>query len=228
MISVIVPACNEEGLIPECLDFLLDQSIDKEISEIIVIDNDSTDLTATIARDKQVRVEKELKKGYVYAVQKGIEVSQGEIIAFTDADCRVPKDWLKVILDDFSKSPDIVAVGGKASYYDLDPILDKILRSFVYFINALPGNNMAIKREAIRRMGGIDPRVNLSLDFWLTMHLRRIGKLRIDKKLVVQASGRRFRHSFFSNIQYLLNVISILITSKLIFFGFPDIRERSG
>jgi glycosyltransferase involved in cell wall biosynthesis len=228
VISVIVPAYNEEGLISECLDSVLDQSIDKEIYEIIVIDNNSTDLTATITRDKQVRVEKELKKGYVYAVQKGIEVSQGEIIAFTDADCRVPKDWLKVILDDFSNSPEIVAVGGKASYYDLDPILDKIFRGFVYFINALPGNNMAIKREAIKQMGGIDPRVNLSLDFWFTKNLRRIGKLRIDKKLVVRASGRRFRHSFFANIQYLINVISILITSKPMFFDFPDIREGSG
>ena len=93
VISVIVPAYNEQALIGRCLDSLLNQSLDKEAYEIIVIDNGSTDATASIAIEKGVRVEREAEKGYVHAIRHGIDVSQADIIAFTDADCRVPPDW---------------------------------------------------------------------------------------------------------------------------------------
>jgi glycosyltransferase involved in cell wall biosynthesis len=225
LVSVIVPAYNEQQLISDCLDSLLVQTITREKFEVILVDNNSTDLTASIASDKGVRVEKELKKGYVHAFRKGIEAGQGEFLAFTDADCRVPPDWLEVILADFSSAPGIVAVGGKASYYDFSPLMDRFFRFFVIFIHALPGNNMAIKREAIDRIGGIDPTINLSLDYWLTVKLRKVGRLKIDNNLFVKASGRRFRNSFYSNIQYFINVISITLTTRPVFFNFPDVRE---
>jgi glycosyltransferase involved in cell wall biosynthesis len=225
VISVTVPAYNEQELIAGCLDSLLNQSLDKEKYEIIVIDNNSTDLTARIALEKGVRVEKESKKGYVHAIRKGIEVANANILAFTDADCRLPTNWLARILDDFSTSTQTIAVGGKLAFYDLNPILDRIVRIILYFNRALPGNNMAIRREGLIRIGGIDPQVNLSVDFWLTMKLRKIGKIFIDRQLVVQTSGRRFRGSFSSDIRYFINVITLLIASKPLFYDFPDIRE---
>jgi len=227
-ISVVVPAYNEQELIAGCLDSLLKQTLDKDKYEIIVIDNNSTDLTAKIAMEKSVRVEKELTKGYVHAIRKGIEVSQADIIAFTDADCRVPADWVAKILDDFSAAPDIIAVGGKLYFYDLNPILDSLIRLILYPMNALPGNNMAIRREGLNRMGGINPQINLSVDFWLTTKLRRVGKIIVDKHLVVETSGRRFKGSFSSDLKYFINVISILVSSKPLFYDFPDVRESSG
>jgi glycosyltransferase involved in cell wall biosynthesis len=228
VISVTVPAYNEQELIAGCLDSLLNQTLEKDKYEIILIDNNSTDLTAKIALEKGVRVEKEPKKGYVHAIRRGIEVSQADIIAFTDADCRVPRNWAAKILDDFSASPDIIAVGGKLSFYDLNPILNGLIRLILYTMNALPGNNMAIRREGLTRIGGIDPQVNLSVDYWLTTKLRRIGKLKIDKHLLVETSGRRFKSSFSSDIKYFMNVISILVSSKPLFYDFPDIRQGSG
>ena len=228
VISVTVPAYNEQDLIAGCLDSLLKQTLDKDKYEIIVIDNNSTDFTAKIAMEKGVRVEKELKKGYVHAIRKGIEASQADIIAFTDADCHVPSDWVAKILDDFSISPDIIAVGGKLSFYDLNPILDGLIRLILYPMNALPGNNMAVKREGLTRMGGIDPQINLSVDFWLTTKLRRVGKIIVDKHLVVKTSGRRFKGSFSSDLKYFINVISILVSSKPLFYDFPDVREVQG
>jgi glycosyltransferase involved in cell wall biosynthesis len=228
VISVIVPAYNEQDLIAGCLDSLLMQKLDKDKYEIIVIDNNSTDFTAKIAIENGVRVEKELIKGYVHAIRKGIEVSQADIIAFTDADCRVPTDWAIKILDDFSTSSDIIAVGGKLSFYDINSLLDKLIRLILYPMNALPGNNMAIKREGLTRMGGIDPQINLSVDFWLTTKLRKVGKIIVDKHLVVETSGRRFKGSFSSDIKYFMNVISILVSSKPLYYDFPDVRGGSG
>jgi hypothetical protein len=87
---------------------------------------------------------------------------------------------------------------------------------------------MAIRREGLSRIGGIDPQVNLSMDYWLTTKLRRVGKIFIDKHLIVETSGRRFRGSFSSDIRYFINVISILFSSKSLFYDFPDVREDSG
>ena len=226
-LSVIVPAYNEEELIADCLDSLLNQSCYRDCYEIIVIDNNSTDLTARIAMEKGVRVEKEQKKGYVHAIRKGIEVSRADIIAFTDADCRVPTSWVAKILHNFSSSQDIVAVGGKLAFYDLNPILDRIVRIILYFNHALPGNNMSIRREGLNQIGGIDPQVNLSLDYWLTTRLRKIGRLKVDRSMLVMTSGRRFRGAFSSDIKYFINVVSIFLSSKPLFFDFPDVREGS-
>jgi glycosyltransferase involved in cell wall biosynthesis len=225
VISITVPAFNEEKLIAGCLDSLLNQTIDQEIYEIIVIDNNSSDATARIALEKGVRVERESKKGYVHALRKGIESSEAGIIAFTDADCRVPPGWAARILDDFSNSDGTIAVGGKLAFYDLNRILDRLIRMILYFNRALPGNNMAIRREGFTKIGGIDSQVNLSVDFWLTMKLRRVGKISIDRQLVVETSGRRFRGSFSSDLKYFINVITLLIVSKPLYYDFPDIRE---
>jgi glycosyltransferase involved in cell wall biosynthesis len=224
-ISVIVPAYNEEELIASCLDSLINQTLDKETYEIIVVDNNSTDKTASIAASKGVRVEKESRKGYVHAIRRGIEVADTELIAFTDADCRVPSDWLQKILAHFEVSSKIVGVGGKLAFYDIPPIVDKTFRSILFFNKALPGNNMAVRRDALWQIGGVDPRVNLTVDYWLTLKLRKVGKLKVDKRLVVNTSGRRFKASFDSDIKYFINVMSMQVSSKPVFYDFPDVRE---
>jgi cellulose synthase/poly-beta-1,6-N-acetylglucosamine synthase-like glycosyltransferase len=224
-LTIIVPVYNEQELINQCIDSLHAQTLDKNRYEIIVIDNNSTDLTSQIVRQKGVRVEKELRKGYVHAIRKGVEVSNTELIAFTDADCRVPPDWAEKILSAFAISPEIVGFAGKQSFYDIHPILNKLFQLILYFNNALPGNNMAIRREAVTQIGGIDPHINLSVDYWLTLKLRKVGQLKIDRSLLVNTSARRFKKSFDSNVKYFINVISLSVSAKPLFYDFPDIRD---
>lgn len=225
IITVIVPAYNEEDLIAGCLDSLLNQTLGRANYEIIVVDNNSTDETARIALSKGVRVEKELRKGYVHAIRRGIDVSQTDLIAFTDADCRVPSNWLEKILDHFNSSVMVVGVGGKLAFYGIPPIMDKTFRSILYLNKALPGNNMAVRRDALSLIGGVDPNINLTVDYWLTLKLRKVGKLKVDKRLVVETSGRRFKGSFDSDIKYFINVMSMQVSSKPVFYDFPDIRD---
>ncbi len=225
VITVIVPAYNEQDLIAGCLDSLLNQTIDRENYEVIVVDNNSTDQTARIALSKGVRVEKELRKGYVHAIRRGIEASHTELIAFTDADCRVPANWLEQIVEHFMASTSVVGVGGKLAFYDIPPIFDKTVRSILYFNKAMPGNNMAVKREALRWIGGVDPKINLSVDYWLTLRLRKVGRIKVDRRLVVNTSGRRFKSSFDSDLKYIINVMSMQVGSKPVFYDFPDVRD---
>jgi peptidoglycan-N-acetylglucosamine deacetylase len=226
-LSVIVPAFNEEVLLPGCLDSLLAQSADPGLYEIVVVDNHSTDRTVTIARGKGVRVEEELRKGYVHALRRGVEVSRADLLAFTDADCRAPRDWAARILRDFEETPRIVALGGRLDFFDLNPILRNVTKGILAFSNVLPGNNMVLRREALNRIGGIDPRVNLSADYWLTLKLRRAGRIRIDRRLVVSTSGRRFQRAFTSHLQYAANALFMGLFGQPLFFDFPDVRGLS-
>ncbi len=224
-LTVIVPVYNEQELIGGCLDALLLQSLDHDLYEVIVIDNNSTDATYLIAIQKGVRIEKELRKGYVHAIRKGVEVSDTEYIAFTDADCRVPPNWAGKILANFETRPDVVGVGGKLSFYDVHPILDIVFQLILYSNNALPGNNMAVRKDALAKFGGIDARINLGVDYWLTLMLRKVGRLNIDRSLIVKTSARRFNKSFESIIKYFINVISLSVSAKPLFYDFPDVRD---
>jgi glycosyltransferase involved in cell wall biosynthesis len=227
-LSVIVPAYNEETLLPGCLDSLLAQTADPASYELIVIDNHSTDRTAAIAGSRGVRVEEEPRKGYVYALRRGVEVSDTPLLAFIDADCRAPADWVARILRDFAETPDIVALGGTLDFFDLDPVMKNVTKGVLAFSNVLPGNNMVLRREALDRIGGIDPQVNLSADYWLTLKLRRAGQIRMDRGLTVRTSGRRFRRAFTSHVDYAANAVCMRLAGRPLHFEFPDVRDSAG
>jgi len=101
-ISVVVPVYNAQETISLCLDSLVNQAYDREAFEVIVVDNGSTDSTAGLIKSYPVRYVyfDDIKTSYA-ARNKGIEVSRGELIAFTDVDCRADSKWLYEISQSF-------------------------------------------------------------------------------------------------------------------------------
>lgn len=96
--SVIIPVFNERGNILICLDSLLKQSLKRGEYEIIVVDDGSTDGTAeTIEQDfaNSVTIIKQNKQGPAAARNKGAELSESDILVFTDADCELDVNWLR-------------------------------------------------------------------------------------------------------------------------------------
>lgn len=113
MISIIIPAFNAENTIADCLDSLLDQTIDRERYEIILVDDGSTDETPNIAkRYSEVRLLTQDNQGPASARNKGARHAKGDIILFTDADCRAAGDWLEQMTGPFNGHSDIVGVKG--------------------------------------------------------------------------------------------------------------------
>lgn len=116
--SVVIAARNEEKCIGKCLESILSQSISSRRYEIIVIDDRSTDATQKIISDYSSRYHNiktisilETPSGLSpkkFAIQKGIEIAENEIIVFTDADCSVGKDWLETIDHYFTKDTGLV------------------------------------------------------------------------------------------------------------------------
>jgi glycosyltransferase involved in cell wall biosynthesis len=115
--SVVIPAFNEAGYLPYALESLRRQDFTGEW-EIVVVDNNSTDDTAAIARRHGARVVVEPQPGVCSARQLGATWSRGEIIVSTDADTVHPIDWLTRLDERFRSSPAAVAVAGPCRYAD--------------------------------------------------------------------------------------------------------------
>jgi len=77
---------------------------DRDMLEIIVVDGNSTDNTREIVSQYPVKLLLEERHGLNAARNTGIKNSSGEIVAFTDADCIIPKDWISKIVDNFRDS----------------------------------------------------------------------------------------------------------------------------
>jgi len=99
-ISVIIPARNEEENIGMLLSSLQSQSYLKDLFEIIVVDDHSTDKTANIVREFPYvqlihLVEDNINSYKKKAIETGIAAAKGELIVTTDADSLPPAEWLK-------------------------------------------------------------------------------------------------------------------------------------
>jgi cellulose synthase/poly-beta-1,6-N-acetylglucosamine synthase-like glycosyltransferase len=101
-ISVIIPARNEEHNIGPLLSALQQQSYPAALTEIIVVDDHSTDRTAEIVQSfpavTLIRLQEEGINSYKKkAIEKGIATATGELIVTTDADCIPGRDWLSTM-----------------------------------------------------------------------------------------------------------------------------------
>ena len=95
-VSVIVPVYNGEKTIEKCILSLMDQDYPRDRYEIIVVDNGSTDGTAKIVKQFPVKYLSETSALSSYVARNiGIRNSNGEILAFTDADCTASRDWIQ-------------------------------------------------------------------------------------------------------------------------------------
>ncbi len=110
-ISVIIPTYNAADKLKECLDALEKQHFPRDKYEIIVVDDGSTDTTASIVKGNDAHYFYQNNKGPASARNKGAKVSKGDIILFTDADCVPDNNWIKELTACFH-SPEIAGVKG--------------------------------------------------------------------------------------------------------------------
>ncbi|MBN1618217.1 glycosyltransferase [Candidatus Dojkabacteria bacterium] len=118
-VSIIIPTHNEEKVVKKKLINILATLVSEQKSEIILVDDGSTDHTLDIARDFNKNLEKKIKiiasvenKGKPTALNNAVRAARGEIIVVTDADVLISEKSLSSILSNFS-NPKIGAVCGR-------------------------------------------------------------------------------------------------------------------
>jgi len=235
-VSVVVPAYNEETLLPACLRSLADQDFSGEL-EILVVDNASTDGTAAVARAAGVRVIEEPRRGYAAALACGFRNATGAIVATTDADTVVPLDWISRIAREYDKHPDVVAVGGEIVFANPNPLARVLTKGILPIVNRIDrrcrkgphlwGANFSVRRSAFLEAGGWDSRFNMQADTELSERLRRIGRVVLLEDLRVATSSRRWNRSFFqSTFLFASNFVCFQALGRPLWQGFPNIREE--
>src|SRR5688572_27797311 len=93
-ITVVIPCLNEEQGIQKVLS-----ALPAFVDEVIVVDNNSTDHTAAVARKMGATVIPELSRGYGRAYKKGFQCATGDIIVTLDGDHSYPVDALSYLLE---------------------------------------------------------------------------------------------------------------------------------
>ncbi len=218
-VSVVVPTYQEAKGIEAFLRQFERQTLPRTEFELIVVDGESRDGTRDIAARTADRVLVQTSPGIGGARNDGVHVAQADLIATTDADCRVPPDWLERIVADF-QDPDVVAVGGPDGPFD-GGLKAQILYFFVRAIiraAALAGlvgtggTNSAFRKQSFLAVGGYR---NLphSDDVDLGVRIRGQGRVVFDPALDVGLSVRRlekdgYLRTFFLWLQGDLKVLT--------------------
>jgi glycosyltransferase involved in cell wall biosynthesis len=115
-LSVILPTFNRVAALRHAMSSLLGQDAPADAYEVIVVDNNCNDGTAELLEliaDRRVRCLREPRQGLSYARNAGIAVARGDLIAFTDDDVEVARDWIRRIISTLDARPDVDGVGGR-------------------------------------------------------------------------------------------------------------------
>ncbi|SJN50332.1 N-acetylglucosaminyltransferase [Sphingobacterium sp. JB170] len=178
----MIAARNEQNNIGRTIEAILKQEFPKKLLEIIVVDDHSTDNTASIVQsyaDQGVRLLQlnegdKLNSYKKLAIKRAIDIATGAVIVTTDADCRMGTKWLKTVISCFERtqaymvsSP--VIYSEEKSYFERLQTLE-----FLYLIglgaagigNGSPttcnGANLAYRRDVFYEMGGFTGIDNLA------------------------------------------------------------------
>ncbi|WP_233277318.1 glycosyltransferase family 2 protein [Microbacterium sp. CGR1] len=189
--SVVIPVKDDAELLARCLSALHAQ--DQPADEIIVVDNGSSDSSASVALAWGARVLTCLDPGIPAAASTGYDAALGELILRLDADCEPDAQWITAIVSAFDDDERLGAITGPARFTDgpaalRTPLSRLYLGAYMTLLSVtlghLPlfGSNLAFRREAWQAVRSDvhrgDPDIHDDLD--LAFHLgenHRIARL---------------------------------------------------
>jgi glycosyltransferase involved in cell wall biosynthesis len=200
MISVVIPAYNEEATIVTCLESLNRQTIPRDQYELIVVDGNSRDRTRELAIPLADLVFIQTSSKVGGARNDGIQQARGEIVATTDADCVIPPDWLERILSDFERYHPVQLYGtvypregGIRNHLAL--ALANAFSRVGYWTRTLYytlGCNTAFDRQAFLA-AGMYRTIDAGDDLEIALRMKKQGPVVLDPALKVGFSMRRYQ-----------------------------------
>jgi glycosyltransferase involved in cell wall biosynthesis/GT2 family glycosyltransferase len=180
-ISVVIPALNEEAVIGRCLDALAKNDFPKNAFEVIVVDNGSTDRTIEIVKSFENVLSLKLitlKNAYISGLRnRGAVAARGKFLAFLDADCLAPSNWLSNAFCRLGDShagivgahygiPDESTWVGRAWCQDIEKVGD---------VSYVPAGDLLVNRQKFFAVGAFDESIQTNEDFELCERSRAAG-----------------------------------------------------
>lgn len=219
-ISVVIPTCNRKRMLEGCLKSIFSQNYKIKNYEVIVVDDKSIDGTGGMVKSiakkhKNLKLISNTKNmGPAYSRNIGIKTARGKIIAFTDDDCVVHRDWIDNIIAAHKSLPQEYGIGGKIIGLDNDFLVSRFRtfqidyslkrnklgkRHFRY----IPTCNVSYKKIAFKKIGFFDEAYRYAEDIDFNMRLVKIGRpICFNESIIVfhryQKSLSKFVHASFS------------------------------
>jgi len=214
-VSVVVPARNEAALIRGTVQALLDAAMHlprPHDVEIVVVDNDSTDDTAAIARalgpSGVVRLVRAGEQGAARARNAGARACAGDLLVFVDADTRVPRNGLARIVE-LHRSGSfeagifrIAALDGGLRARLWWTFWEHVRRLPLSYAKAMPAF-MFCTRSVFEEFGPFDEDVAIAEEWPILAGLHRARRRRLiyDRTLTARSSGRRMEMQRFGYVR---------------------------
>ena len=177
LFSVVICTHNRVELLCDVLQTLFIQTLDKNLFEIIVVDNNSTDRTQSVVEKfrsnfPNLRYCHETNVGLAYARNRGWQEAHGQYVAYTDDDCQIPAQWLSTAKATIDKNNSLVFGGPYFAFYKSPkPIWFKdeygsrelgttarVLQKNEY----LSGGNLFINRQLLKKLGGFPTHLGMA------------------------------------------------------------------
>lgn len=219
-ISVLLTAINSENNLKNCLKSIRKNNYNKKYYEIIYVDAGSSDNSLKTAKKFGAKIIVKKNANIPEGRNLGIKNSKGEILAFTDTDCVVDKNWLKEIDLELSKEG-VLAVGGpnlipKAktwfekcigtalnTYFGSLGSISGLIKEKRTAVRSVAANNAAYKREIIKDVGLFDEKLITGEDPDLNLRIRKKGfKIIYSPKIKVWHYRRQTLKKFLKQMYY--------------------------
>jgi cellulose synthase/poly-beta-1,6-N-acetylglucosamine synthase-like glycosyltransferase len=207
-VSVVIPIYNGEEDLHELIACLLAQSYPKDQVEYLLVDNNSSDRTFTCLQTAAehcpitIRPLSEVKIQSSYAARNtGIRAATGEVVVFTDADCRPQPQWLEALVQDFVK-PNVIMVAGEIAALKSKTFLERfadrqetlsqkhtLANKFCPYGQTA---NLAIRRLVLEKVGLFRPYLTTGGDADICWRIQKqgIGSIEFAANAIVQHRHR--------------------------------------
>lgn len=207
-VSIVICTYNRGDLLERCLDYLQYQT--NQNFEVVVVNGPSTDNTAVVLQKykNQIKLGNNSERNLSKSRNIGIELSDGDIVAFIDDDALPFDDWVDTLLFEFSRRPLTVAGLGGPAYYAgslefqaQDNGVNKLAEAWVSIPSTEigkngwqrypTGTNCAFNAEALRKTNGFDEQFDYYLD-----ESELCYRLQLQNQLVSYCENLYLRHEF--------------------------------
>jgi glycosyltransferase involved in cell wall biosynthesis len=212
--SIIIPAYNEEKWLTRTLPHLKQAMDMSEVSgEVIVVDNNSTDGTARVARQHNTRIVFEPVNQISRARNTGASIAKGRYLIFLDADTFLSQVLLKIALHHLSSG----RFCGGGCLVDFDKPISHFSRKILDLwnwisitFNVAAGCFIYCLRDGFEAIGGFSEKVYASEEIWFSNDLRSWGYGRnMDFQMIsshrIITSSRKL--DWFSPLQLALSAV---------------------
>jgi glycosyltransferase involved in cell wall biosynthesis len=193
MISVVTPTLNQAGTIEETIQSVAAQ--DYPSFEHIVVDGGSTDGTLDILeRHPQLRWISEADRGQSDAINKGIDMSEGEIVAYLNSDDVLRPGAFQAVAEAFAAHPQSGVVVGDCDIIDAKSRVEGLFRARLDRREdllrywewgtgfCLPQPSVFVRRELFDRVGGFREPLHLAMDYEMWLRLAACTEFTVVSK----------------------------------------------